>query len=286
MVSEQIIESTEGTFTRDVLEASRTMPVLVDFWADWCGPCKMLAPVLERVAEAFAGRARVVKVNTDAEQRLAAEHGIRSLPTVRVFRHGKAVDEIIGVQPESAIRAMVERYLDKPSDKDRAEAARLLADGRPEEAVLLLEKILREEPENEPARVQLVEALIAAGQLGEAATQLESLPVNLLDSPELKMLEARLNLARTLTDAPDLETLRKRVEDNPSDLESRNQLAAREFGAGREEAALGQWLEILRRDRNFGDGAARQSLLQAFELMRDREDVVHAYRRQMMALLH
>jgi putative thioredoxin len=285
-VSEQIIESTEGTFTRDVLEASRTMPVLVDFWADWCGPCKMLAPVLERVAEAFAGRARVVKVNTDAEQRLAAEHGIRSLPTVRVFRHGKAVDEIIGVQPESAIRAMVERYLDKPSDKDRAEAARLLPDGRPEEAVLLLEKILREEPENEPARVQLVEALIAAGQLGEAATQLESLPVNLLDSPELKMLEARLNLARTLTDAPDLETLRKRVEDNPSDLESRNQLAAREFGAGREEAALGQWLEILRRDRNFGDGAARQSLLQAFELMRDREDVVHAYRRQMMALLH
>lgn len=285
-MSEQIIESTEGTFTRDVLEASRTMPVLVDFWADWCGPCKMLAPVLERVAEAFAGRARVVKVNTDAEQRLAAEHGIRSLPTVRVFRHGKAVDEIIGVQPESAIRAMVERYLDKPSDKDRAEAARLLADGRPEEAVLLLEKILREEPENEPARVQLVEALIAAGQLGEAATQLESLPVNLLDSPELKMLEARLNLARTLTDAPDLETLRKRVEDNPSDLESRNQLAAREFGAGREEAALGQWLEILRRDRNFGDGAARQSLLQAFELMRDREDVVHAYRRQMMALLH
>ncbi len=285
-MSEQIIESTEGTFTRDVLEASRTMPVLVDFWADWCGPCKMLAPVLERVAEAFAGRARVVKVNTDAEQRLAAEHGIRSLPTVRVFRHGKAVDEIIGVQPESAIRAMVERYLDKPSDKDRAEAARLLADGRPEGAVLLLEKILREEPENEPARVQLVEALIAAGQLGEAATQLESLPVNLLDSPELKMLEARLNLARTLTDAPDLETLRKRVEDNPSDLESRNQLAAREFGAGREEAALGQWLEILRRDRNFADGAARQSLLQAFELMRDREDVVHAYRRQMMALLH
>ncbi len=285
-MSEQIIESTEGTFTRDVLEASRTMPVLVDFWADWCGPCKMLAPVLERVAEAFAGRARVVKVDTDAEQRLAAEHGIRSLPTVRVFRHGKAVDEIIGVQPESAIRAMVERYLDKPSDKDRAEAARLLADGRPEEAVLLLEKILREEPENEPARVQLVEALIAAGQLGEAATQLESLPVNLLDSPELKMLEARLNLARTLTDAPDLETLRKRVEDNPSDLESRNQLAAREFGAGREEAALGQWLEILRRDRNFAEGAARQSLLQAFELMRDREDVVHAYRRQMMALLH
>jgi len=225
-------------------------------------------------------------VNTDAEQRLAAEHGIRSLPTVRVFRHGKSVDEIIGVQPESAIRAMVERYLEKPSDKDRAEAARLLADGYPEEAVLLLEKTLREEPENEPARVQLVEALIGAGQLGEAATQLESLPVNLLDSPELKMLEARLTLAKTLLDAPDLETLRERVEKHPADLEARNQLAAREFGAGRQEAALGQWLEILRRDRNFGDGAARQSLLQAFELMGDREDLVHGYRRQMMALLH
>jgi len=285
-VSDQIIESTQASFTRDVLEASRSMPVLVDFWADWCGPCKMLAPVLERVAAAYAGRARVVKVNTDAEQRLAAEHGIRSLPTVRVFRHGKSVDEIIGVQPESAIRAMVERYLDKPSDKDRAEAARLLADGRPEEAVLLLEKILREEAENEPARIQLVEALIGAGQLEEAATQLESLPVNLLDSPELKMLEARLNLARTLIEAPDLEALRKRVEENPADLDSRNQLAAREFSAGRQEAALAQWLEILRRDRNFGEGSARRSLLQAFELMRDREDVVHGYRRQMMALLH
>jgi len=285
-MSEHVVSSGRDRFAADVLEASAAMPVLVDFWADWCGPCKMLAPVLDKLAADFAGRARVVKVDTEAEPQLAAEHGIRSLPTLRLFRHGRAVDQIIGVQPESAIRAMIERYLEKPSDKDRAEAARLLADGRPEEAVLLLEKVLREQPDDEAARVQLIEALIGAGQLQEASAQLESLPVTLLDSPELRMLEARLHLARTLRDAPDVETLRKRVEEDKADLEARNQLAAREFTSGRQEAALEQWLEILRRDRNFGDGAARKSLLQAFDLMQDREDVVHGYRRQMMALLH
>lgn len=285
-MSEHVVASGRERFAADVLEASRTMPVLVDFWADWCGPCKMLAPVLDKVATDYAGRARLVKVDTDAERELAAQFGIRSLPTLQLFRHGRAVDQIIGVQPESTIRAMIERHLEKPSDRDRAEAARLVAGGQAEAAVLLLEKVLREEPDNEDARVELVEALIEAGQLDEAAGQLRSLPVNLLESPALKSLEARLALARTLAAAPDADSLRQRVEENPADLEARHQLAAREFSSGHQEAALGQWLEILRRDRHFRDGAARRSLLQAFELMDDREDLVHDYRRQMMALLH
>lgn len=285
-MSDHIIEASTGTFQQDVLDASRSQPVLVDFWADWCGPCKMLAPVLEQVAADYTGRARVVKVNTDAELELAQAHGIRSLPTLRLFRHGKAVDEIIGVQPESAIRAMVERYLEKPSDKDRAEAGQLLADGRAGEAVLLLEKVLRDEPDNQPARVQLVEALIAAGRLDEAGQLLQSLPLNLLESPELKALGARLELARAVEGAPDTEVLRQRVAADAADLEARHQLAAREFISGHEEAALRLWMEILRLNRDFGDGAARRSLLQAFELMDGSPELVHDYRRQMMALLH
>ena len=285
-MSQNVIESSRDRFATDVLDASRTMPVLVDFWADWCGPCKMLAPVLDKLAGEYAGRARVVKVDTEAERELASEHGIRSLPTVRVFRHGRAVDEIIGVQPESAFRAMVERYLEKPSDRERAEAARLLASDRAPEAVLLLEKVVREDAGNDEARVELVEALILAGQVERAAKEFASLPVQAIDAPRLKAVEARLHMARLIHDAPGMEELERKVGADSGDLASAHQLAAREFSSGRVEQALTRWLDLLGRDRSFGDGLARRSLLFAFELMQGQDELVHRYRRRMMALLH
>lgn len=285
-MGEYILESTGRTFDTDVIEASRQMPVLVDFWADWCGPCKMLAPVLERIAADYAGRARVVKVDTEAERELAGKHGIRSLPTVRVFRHGQPVDEILGVQPDSAIRAMLERYLERPSDRVRAEAARLITEERAPEAVLLLERVLRDEPQNDELRVELIEALILAGQIGEADSQFAALPLQAIDSPRLKSVEARLHLARALLDAPPAEELAGKLAANDSDLKSAHQLAAREFAAGQVESALDRWLAILRKDRSFDDGIARRSLLAAFTLLEGRDELVHRYRRQMMALLH
>jgi len=285
-MGEYILESTGRTFDTDVIEASRQMPVLVDFWADWCGPCKMLAPVLERIAADYAGRARVVKVDTEAERELAGQHGIRSLPTVRVFRHGQPVDEILGVQPDSAIRAMLERYLERPSDRVRAEAARLITEERVPEAVLLLERVLRDEPQNDEIRVELIEALILAGQIGEADSQFAALPLQAIDSPRLKSVEARLHLARALLDAPPAEELAGKLAANDSDLKSAHQLAAREFAAGQVESALDRWLAILRKDRSFDDGIARRSLLAAFTLLEGRDELVHRYRRQMMALLH
>jgi len=285
-MGEYILESTGRTFDTDVIEASRQMPVLVDFWADWCGPCKMLAPVLERIAADYAGRARVVKVDTEAERELAGQHGIRSLPTVRVFRHGQPVDEILGVQPDSAIRAMLERYLERPSDRVRAEAARLITEERAPEAVLLLERVLRDEPQNDEIRVELIEALILAGQIGEADSQFAALPLQAIDSPRLKSVEARLHLARALLDAPPAEELAGKLAANDSDLKSAHQLAAREFAAGQVESALDRWLAILRKDRSFDDGIARRSLLAAFTLLEGRDELVHRYRRQMMALLH
>jgi putative thioredoxin len=285
-MGEHIIESTGRTFDTDVIEASRRMPVLVDFWADWCGPCKMLAPVLERIAADYAGRARVVKVDTEAERDLAGKHGIRSLPTVRVFRHGQPVDEIVGVQPDSAIRAMLERYLERPSDAVRAEAARLIAEERAPEAVLLLERALRDEPQNDEIRVELIEALILAGQVGEADSQFAALPLQAIESPRLKSVEARLHLALALLDAPSAEQLAGKLAADDSDLKSAHQLAAREFTAGQVESALDRWLAILRKDRSFDDGLARRSLLAAFTLLEGRDELVHRYRRQMMALLH
>lgn len=281
-----IVEVTGQSFATDVLEASGGMPVLVDFWADWCAPCKMLAPILERVATDYAGRARIAKVNTDVEPDLARAHGIRSLPTLRLFRHGRGVDEIIGVQPESAIRALLERFLDRPSDRERAQAAELLAADRPEEAVLVLEKVLREEPENVDAAVALVEALALSGRADAAAERLASLPVQALDAPRLKAVEARVFLSRALTGQPAEAALRERLAANPKDVGAACALATREFFGGRVEPALERWLDALRQDRSHGDGLARRSLLAAFDLLEGQGDLIQAYRRRMMALLH
>jgi putative thioredoxin len=285
-MSENIIESSGSTFDIDVIEASHSMPVLVDFWADWCGPCKMLAPVLERIAAGYAGRARVVKVDTEAERELASRHGIRSLPTLRLFRRGKAVEEVIGVQPEATIRALLEKHLERPADAVRAEAARLLTAERAPEAVLLLEKALRDEPQNDEIRVELIEALVLAGLTDEAGRQFTALPVQAIQSPRLKAIEARLHFAKALAGAPTLEELDRAVSADGSDLESVHQLAVREFTTGQVESALDRWLGMLRKDRSFGDGLARRSLLAAFTLLEGQDELVHRYRRQMMALLH
>jgi putative thioredoxin len=285
-MSEHIIEATGRTFDTDVVDASRNMPVLVDFWADWCGPCKMLAPVLERIAADYAGRARIVKVDTEAEPELAGRHAIRSLPTLRAFRHGKPVEEIIGVQPDSAIRAMIDRHLERPSDSLRAEAARLLAGERAPEAVLLLERALRDEPANNGVRLELIDALLLAGRTDEAETQLTELPLQAIDAPRLKAVESRLLLAKAVAGAPSQEELARKVDADASDLKSAHQLAAREFLAGRTEQALDHWLALLRKDRSFDNAVARRSLLAAFNLLESQEELVNRYRRQMMALLH
>jgi putative thioredoxin len=274
------------TFEAEVLGPSATMPVLVDFWADWCGPCKMLAPTLERLAADYAGRARIVKVDTEAERELAAYFGIRSLPTVRVFRHGRPVEDAVGVQPESALRELIERHLERPSDRVLAEAAGLMSNDQPEQAVLLLEALLREEPDHVPAQVLLIEALTRAGRTDEAEARLATLPVQALEAPQLAAVEAGLHFAKLVKAAPSEEALRRRVAADPGDLEAQHQLAAREIAGGRGEAALDRLVTAMHRDRRFGDDLARRSLLHAFALLGDQEDMVHHYRRRMMALMH
>jgi putative thioredoxin len=285
-LSEHTPAVTQATFDEDVLAVSATQPVLVDFWAAWCGPCKMLAPILERIAADYAGRARIVKVDTDREQALAARYGIRSLPTLKLFRDGQPVDDLIGVQPESIVRALIDEYLEKPSDAERAAAHDLLMAGKPDEAVARLEQVCATEPDNLPARIELIEALAHAGRADEAGRLLRSLPMQALDAPRLKAIEAKVHFAETIAGAPDLPSLAARVAAAPNDLNALHQLAVRELLTGHAEPGLEALLTLLQRDPRYGDGLARRSLVHAFALLEGQDELLHRYRRRVASLMH
>ena len=277
---------TEANFGEAVIERSREVPVLVDFWAEWCGPCRMLMPVLSRLAEEYGGRFVLAKVNTDSEQGLAMRYGIRGIPALKLFRNGEVVEELVGVQPESTIRAMIDRYIERPADRAREEARAAVRAGAPETAVALLRKALEEEPDYAPLRLDLAAALAAAGRFDEAEETFAALPREVRESPEGKALAARLLFARAATEAPPRERLEEALREGRAGSDELYALAARRVVAGEHEGALELLLELLRRDPGYRDGAARRAVLAVFDLLGGEGDLVQRYRKRLFALLH
>ncbi len=279
-------EATAADFHELVVEASRRVPVLVDFWAGWCAPCRMLKPVLEALAREYAGRFLLTTVDTEAEPELAARHGIRSLPTVHLYRHGEVVDGFVGVQPEGAIRQLIERHLERPGDAHRREALAALAAGRPEEAVERLRQALALDPEHPRLPLELAEALLRAGRPAEAREVLEGLPADRQVEEEAQRLLERVALAEAAQAAGDPGGLRARLERDPDDLEARYALGAHLFLAGRHREALEQFLEVMRRDRRFREDGARRAMLAVFAALGEEHPLVQDYRRRMASLLY
>jgi len=277
---------TEANFGEAVLERSREVPVLVDFWAEWCGPCRMLMPVLSRLADEYRGRFVLAKVNTDAEQGLAMRYGIRGIPALKLFRNGEVVEELVGVQPESTIRAMIDRYIERPADRVREEARAAVRAGAPETAVALLRKALEEEPDYAPLRLDLAAALAAAGRFDEAEEAFAGLPREVREGPEGKALAARLLFARAATEAPPRERLEEALREGRAGSDELYALAARRVVAGEHEGALELLLELLRRDPGYRDGAARRAVLAVFDLLGGEGELVQRYRKRLFALLH
>jgi putative thioredoxin len=284
--SPYIRDVTHGDFQAAVIEQSRETPVLVDFWAGWCGPCQMLMPVLQQVVESYAGEVRLAKVDTDAEQALAGEYGVRSLPTVKLFKDGVVVDEFMGVQPEPSIRALLERHITRESDRLRSEAAERLAAAETDAARALLERAAELDPAHTGVRMDLAGLLAGAGEFEAAEAMLAALPREAREGEEAKGLRGRIEFARIAQAAEDEAALRARVEEQPDDLEARYQLAARAIAAGRFEPAMEQLLEIMRRDRGFRDDAGREGLLATFNMLGDGDALSARYRRQMFNLMH
>ncbi len=284
--SPYIFNVTQDDFASVVLEESNRVPVLVDFWAAWCGPCQMLMPMLAKLVEEYGGQFLLAKVNTDEQQDLASRYGVRSLPTVKVFKSGQVVDEFMGVQPESVVRSLLERHIVRDSDRLRDEAMAAYEEGRTTEGLTLLEQAIESDPGNTKIQLDLATVLAAEGELDRADQVLSGLPGTLRDSDAAKALRARLRYARIAAEAPETGALAQRIETDPADLDSRYELAARRIAEGEMEPALEQFLEILKREPRYRDGAAREGMVAVFELLGGSGEIVTRYRRQLANLMH
>lgn len=273
-------------FPTDVLERSQRTPVLVDFWAAWCAPCRMLMPVLSALAAEFEGRFELVKVDTDQEQELAAAYGVRSLPTVLVFRDGKPVDQFMGAQPESTIRALLERHLPRASDAALDQARALGLAGQPLEALAVVDGVLAHDPANPQAAVVRAGLLLELGRIEEMDAALAALPARARQEPEAASLSARAAFARLAATAPSPVEVAQRLESNPGDCRARLQSAAYRVMAGDHAGALEELLDAVRRDRRFDDDAGRRLLLALFDLLGAGHPLARAGRSRLASLLN
>jgi putative thioredoxin len=284
--SPYIFDVTVENFKQVVLQNSMNRPVLVDFWAEWCNPCKMLMPTLAKLVDEYRGKFILAKVNTEQEQQLAAHFGIRSIPCVKLFLNGQMADEFLGALPEAEIRSFIDKYIPNESDGLLAQAEQQLLQGDAEGAGELIRQAAEIDPGS--TRVMLANAryLATVGRLDEAEQQLQALPVEERDKPEVASMLARIQFDRASADSPPVETLEQRLRDDPADCEAMHLLAQQRIMQNDYEGALELLLNLMQRDREYGDDVARKDMLRIFELLGGQGDLVKRYRNRMFNLMH
>lgn len=288
-----ITDGSEATFMADVVEASQVVPVIVDFWAPWCGPCKTLGPMLEDAVRAVKGAVKMVKINVDEAQMIAGQLRIQSIPTVYAFWKGQPVDGFQGALSGSEITAFVDRVVKAaggttPDDdlNDAVEAAEeMLAEGAAVDAAQTFSAILGEDPNHAGAYGGLVRAHVAMGDLDQAEAILNGAPAEISKSAPLEAAHAQLELARQAADAGPVAELRAAVEANPDDYQSRYDLAKALHAAGDTEGAVDQLLDLFKRDREWNDGAAKAQLFTIFDALKPNDPVVLNGRRRLSSMI-
>ena len=287
MTAPHVFDATAQNFETEVLQRSLQTAVLVDFWAEWCGPCKTLGPILEKLAGEYGGAFRLAKVDVEAEQELGAAFQIRSIPTVVLVKNGQLVDGFQGALPEGQLREFLKHHGIEPGADagiagDAEEDAPAPID--PQAEVARLREAAAAEPDKAELKLDLALALLQTGEADEAERLLDALPANLATDDRTVRARARLGFAALLKDAPPVEQLEAAVAMDGGDLQARHLLGVRHLVAGRSEEGLEEFIEMLRRDRAYADGLPRRALIDAFRVIED-EDLVGRYRRKMSSLL-
>ena len=286
-----IKDSSEATFMADVVEASKEVPVIVDFWAPWCGPCKTLGPALEAAVTAAKGKVKMVKVDVDQNQAIAQQLRVQSIPTVFAFINGQPVDAFQGNQTPSEIKAFIDRIVAQSpaGDGGLAEALeaaeQMLAEGAIADAAQTFAAILGEEPENLVALAGLARAHIAAGDNDQARALLETAPEGKQGDPVIAAVLAELDLAAGAADAGETSELLAKLEANPDDHQTRLDLAMAQIAAKDMEGAVDSLLEIFRRDREWNDGAAKEQLFKVFDMLGPKDELAQKGRRRLSSMI-
>ena len=281
-----IFDITTEQFDTYVVQNSHKVPVLVDFWAQWCEPCKQLGPLLEKIVTEYEGSLLLAKIDADAEKALVQAQGIRSLPTVKLIKEGQLVDEFIGIKTEAELREFLDQYIQRETHTRIDEAIEAQQQGDFLQAQSLLQQHIQEHPNDAIAHAHLARVLVQQGQAENAYTLLTQLPEALRNEQEIIALIGQIEFAKSAALFPDSQALQERLEQDANDSEARFYLACNYMAKNQIEQGFDEFLRLLMRDKTYNNNGAQEAMLHGFDMLGNQHPLTQKYRRKMFSMLH